>query len=295
MSTQPASVDAADNLKGMIWMAVYAALMAGMHAGVRMASESGLHAFEIAFFRNLFAVLVLAPWIWRLGLAPLRTKRLGLLVARGTLNTLCMLAFFTALTIGNLAEVAALSFTAPIYATIIGMLFFHEVVGLRRWTAILIGFLGVMVIIRPGFEALGLAQVLVLGSSLCWAVCMVMIKELSRTESAVTINLYMTVVMAPLSLVPALYHWVWPSPEQWLILLAVGGLGGAGQMALTNSLRLAATHVVTPLDFLRLVFVSVLGYLLFDQVPDIFVWIGGSMILLSVAFIAYREHVRRQL
>jgi len=294
MSSQPASVDAADNLKGMIWMAVYAALMAGMHGGVRMASESGVHAFEIAFFRNLFAILVLIPWFWRLGLAPLKTKRLGLLITRGALNTLCMLAFFTALTIGNLAEVAALSFTAPIYATIIGMLFFHEVVGLRRWSAILVGFLGVLIIIRPGFESLGLSQVLVLASSFGWAICMVMIKELSRTESAVTISLYMTLVMAPLSLVPALFHWTWPTPEQWLILLAVGGLGGAGQMALTHSLRLAATHVVTPLDFLRLVFVSILGYFLFDQVPDIFVWLGGSMIFTSVAFIAYREHVRRQ-
>ncbi len=294
MNSVSASVATADNMKGMIWMAVYAALMAVMHAGIRMASDSGLHPFEIAFFRNVFAMVVLIPWFWRLGLAPLKTKRLGLLITRGTLNTFCMLAFFMALSIGNLAEVAALSFTAPIYATLIGMVYFKETVGLRRWSAILFGFIGVLVIIRPGFQGVGFSQMLVLTSAFGWAVCMVMVKELGRTESAVTITAYMSLVMAPLSLGPALFYWVWPTWEQLAILLVVGAIGGAGQLALTQSLRIGETHVVTPFDFLRLIFVSILGFVMFDQVPDAFVWLGGIMVFASVAFIAYREHARSQ-
>lgn len=293
MNSVSANVATADNLKGMIWMATYAVFMSGMHVCVRLVSE-GLHPFEIAFFRNVFALIVLVPWFWRLGLAPLKTKRFGLLFTRGALNTFCMLAFFTALSIGHLAEIAALSFTAPIYATLIGMVVFHERVGLKRWSAILIGFAGVIVILRPGFHEIGFSQMLVLSSAFGWAICMVMVKELGRTESAITITAYMSLVMAPLSLVPALFYWQWPSWTQlgWLVFL--GALGGAGQLAMTQSLRLAETHVVTPFDFLRLVFVSILGYLVFDQVVDIYVWLGGTMIFAAVAFIAYREHARRR-
>ncbi|MBT6095659.1 MAG: DMT family transporter [Rhodospirillaceae bacterium] len=294
MNSVSAPVATADNMKAIVWMAVYAALMAVMHTCIRIASDSGLHPFEIAFFRNVFALVVLIPWFWRLGLQPLKTKRLGLLISRGTLNTFCMLGFFTALSIGNLAEVAALSFTAPIYATLIGMVYFREVVGLKRWAAILFGFIGVLVIIRPGFQGIGFAQMLVLTSAFGWAICMVMVKELGRTESAVTITAYMSLVMAPLSLGPALFYWLWPTWEQLALLLVIGAVGGGGQLALTQSLRIGETHVVSPFDFLRLVFVSILGYLIFDQVPDIFVWLGGIMVFASVAFIAYREHARRQ-
>jgi len=286
-------VATADNLKAMRWAVVYAALIAGMHVCIRLVSE-GMHPFEIAFFRNIFALLVLIPWFWKLGLAPLKTKRFGLLFTRGAVNTVCMLAYFTAISIGQLVEVAALSFTAPIYAILIGMVVFGERVGFLRWCAIISGFIGVLIIIRPGFEDVGYPQILVLSSAFGWAICMVMVKELGRTESAITITAYMSLVMAPLSLGPAIYYWVWPTWEQLGWLLVLGGLGGAGQLALTQALRLGETHVVTPLDFLRLVFVSILGYLLFDQVPDIFVLGGGIIIFASVTFIAYREFVRRQ-
>ena len=293
MNSVSATVATADNLKAMRWAIVYAALIAGMHVCIRLVSE-GMHPFEIAFFRNIFALLVLIPWFWKLGLAPLKTKRFGLLFTRGVVNTVCMLAYFTAISIGQLVEVAALSFTAPIYAILIGMVVFGEKVGFFRWCAIIAGFVGVLIIIRPGFEEVGYAQVLVLSSAFGWAICMVMVKELGRTESAITITAYMSLVMAPLSLGPAIYYWVWPTWEQLGWLLVLGGLGGAGQLALAQALRLGETHVVTPLDFLRLVFVSILGYLLFDQVPDIFVLGGGIIIFASVTFIAYREYVRRQ-
>ncbi len=292
MNSVSANVATADNLKGMLWMIVCAAFLTGMHVCVRLVSTD-VHPFVIAFFRNLFALIVLVPWFWKLGLAPLRTNRFGLMFARGALNTFCMLAFFTALSIGNLAEITALSFTAPIYATIIGMVVFREKVGFRRWGAILTGFLGVLVILRPGFQTIGFSQILVLCSAGGWAACIVMVKALGRTESAITITAYMSLVMAPLSLMPALYYWVWPTAEQFAWLVLLGALGGAGQLAFAQALRIGETHVVTPMDFLRLVFISVLGFLVFGQVPDMFVWIGGVMIFSAVAFIAYREHLRR--
>jgi drug/metabolite transporter (DMT)-like permease len=276
-----------------MWMLVYSALISGMHICVRLVSE-GLPPFEIAFFRNLFGLIAVIPWFIKLGLKPLKTDRMGMLVTRGAINTLCMLGFFTALSITPLAEITALSFSATIFATILAMFWFKEKVGIRRWLAILFGFAGVFVVLRPGFQSIGLGQLLVVGSSLGWGICLIIIKDLGKTESAVTITTYMSLVMAPLSLIPALFVWVTPSLEQigWLILL--GTLGGIGQIAMSESLRIGETHVVTTFDYSRLLFVSILAYIIFGQVPDLFVWVGGTMIFGAIAFITYREHVLRQ-
>ena len=118
------------------------------------------------------------PWFIKQGWAPLRTKRLGLMVTRGALNVFCMLAFFMALSITPLAEVTALVFTAPIFATALAVFVFGERVGLLRWGAIAFGFLGAMVVIRPGFETVGLGSMLALFAAIVWGVCLVIIKSL---------------------------------------------------------------------------------------------------------------------
>ena len=132
---------------------------------------------------------------------------------------------------------------------------------------------------------------LVIFSAVIWGACLVIIKSIGRTESSVTITTYMSLFMAPLSLVPALLVWQWPSGEQLLWLVGIGVLGGVGQLAITESLRSADTHVVMPVDFTKLIWVAIIGYLAFGEVPGIYVWLGGSMIFSATAFIAYREHV----
>ncbi|MDD9877193.1 MAG: DMT family transporter, partial [Magnetovibrio sp.] len=281
-------------LKGIFWMLVYGLFISGMHVSIRYVSTTGIHPFEIAFFRNLFGLIAVVPWFIKLGWAPLRTNRMGMLVARGTVNTFCMLGFFMAVSLTPLAEVTALGFTAPIFATLLAIFVFRERVGLRRWSAIAVGFFGVMVVLRPGFHEIGLGQILVLSSALGWGICMLMIKDLGRTESSVTTTTYMSLVMAPLSLVPALFYWTWPSWEQLAWLAFLGTLGGIGQMAVAESLRWAPTHVVAPIDFTRLLIVAGLAYLFFAEVPDSFTWLGGTMIFAATAFIAYREHKVRE-
>lgn len=278
-----------NNLKGILWMFAYAALISLMHGSIRHVS-AGMHPFEIAFFRNLFGLIAVIPWFIRLGWAPLGTKRLGLLIGRGALNTVCMLAFFTALSTTPLTEVTALSFIAPVFAAVLAIFVFGDHIGFRRWVAILIGFAGVFVVLRPGFTEIGTGQILVLFAALGWGVCLIIIKLLGRTESSVTITTYMSLVMAPLSLIPAAFFWTWPSWEQLAWLALLGTLGGFGQMAMSEAYRVADTHVLTPVDFTRLLFVATVAYLAFGEVPDIFVWIGGAMIFGATAFIAYREH-----
>mgnify|MGYP001175029476 CR=1 FL=1 len=283
----------ADPLKGMALMLGAGICMAAMHVLIRHVSDH-IHPFEIAFFRNLFALFAMAPWFVKLGWAPLRTSRPGLMLWRAIVNSVCMLGFFMAISLAPLAEVTALGFTAPIYVAILAIFFLGERLGLQRWSAILVGFIGVFVVLRPGFQNIGLGQILVLGSALGWAICLIMIKILGRTESSVTITVYMSIMMTPMLLGPALYVWVWPTLEQWGLLVILGILGGLGQMGMAEALRLAPTHVVMPVDFTRLIIVSLFAYLAFGEVPDAYVWLGSVMIFGSTAFIAYREHVKRQ-
>jgi drug/metabolite transporter (DMT)-like permease len=262
-----------------------------MHASIRHLSAE-LHPFEMAFFRNVFGLLFVVPWIVRYGVVLLRTERLGLHLVRTAFNLMAMLSFFYALSITPLSEVTALGFTAPIFTTVLAVLVLREVVGIRRWGAIALGFAGTLIILRPGFHEVGVGQLLTLFSSLAWACALMAIKTLSRSESSITIIAYMGLLMIPASLVPALFVWQWPVGAQWGWLLAIGLLGGAGQLCMTEALKQADTSVVMPIDFCKLIWVTVIAYLAFGEVPGSYTWLGGAVIFSSTMYIAYREQVR---
>ena len=275
-------------LRGIGLMFVSTFFFAGMHGSIRYLSAT-VHPFEIALFRNVFAVLVILPWFYRYGIATLRTQRLGLHALRAVFNIMAMLSFFYALSITPLSEVTALNFTAPIFATVLAALILGEVVRARRWIAIGIGFFGTLIILRPGFETIGLGQMLVLFSAMIWACALLVIKTLGRTDSSATIMSYMALLMIPLSLIPALFVWRWPDPLEWAWLLAIGVLGGIGQFCVTEALRQADTAVIMPFDFFKLVWVTGIAWLAFGEGLDAYTWIGGVVIFSSTLYIAYRE------
>ncbi|HLT02930.1 MAG TPA: DMT family transporter [Geminicoccaceae bacterium] len=275
-------------LRGLTLMFVSTFFFAAMHASIRHVSET-IHPFEIAFFRSVFALAVVTPWFWRQGFGLLHTRRPGLHALRAIFNVFAMLSFFYALTITPLSEVTALNFTAPIFASLLAALILGEVVRLRRWGAIVVGFAGTLVILRPGFAEVGLGEILVLFSSLVWAFALLVIKTLSRTDSSATIIAYMALLMMPLTLIPAAFVWQWPDAVELLWLVLVGLLGGAGQLLMTEALRSADTAVVMPIDFCKLPWVAAIAYLAFDEVPDLYTWLGGAIIFASSFYIAYRE------
>lgn len=282
-----------DNLRGLMWMLVCGLFISAMHASIRHVSAE-LHPFEIAFFRLVFGLLPVLPWFIKLGWAPLRTRRLGMLTLRGVLNLACMLAFFVALSIMPLAEVTVLVFLAPIFATVLAVFVFGEKVGILRWGAIGFGFLGAVVVLGPSFQDFSLGAALAMFAAVVWGVCMIIIKSLGKTESSVTITTYMSLVMAPLSLAPALWVWQTPSLEQLLWLAGIGIFGGIGQLAMTEALRVGETHVVMPADFARLIWISIIAYLAFAEVPGVYTWVGGAMIFAATAFIAWRERALKK-
>jgi drug/metabolite transporter (DMT)-like permease len=275
-------------LRGMMFMFIASLSGVFMHATVRSLSDE-LRPFELAFFRNFLALIILSIPLLRLGLKPLHSRRRGLHLLRGVLTTASMLAFFTALSMTPLAQVTALAFTAPLFATVLAIIFLGEVVRLRRWIAILIGFAGTVVILRPGVEAIDLGAGLTLFSAATWGAAIIVTRILGRSESSHTITLYMALIMTVLSFVPATTVWIWPSLDLYFWLFLMAAFGTVTQLCFTQSLREAETSVVLPIDFLKLIWATAIGYVLFSELPDATTLFGGAMIFASAIYIAYRE------
>lgn len=281
--------------KGLSPALVGAALMvlatlatAGQHATLRFLS-TGIHPFEIAFFRCLFGLLVLAPLFLRRGLAPLRTRRLGLHVLRSLLNVTSMLAFFFALSLTPLAQATVLNFTTPVFATLLAVLVLGEVIRWRRIAAMVVAFTGVMLVIRPEEGQASLGPLLVLFSAAVWGGGLVVTKLIVRTDSSVTIVTHVGLMLTPITFGFALFVWTWPTATELAWLLLIGVLASISQWSVSEAFRHAETGALMPVDFLRLIWASMLGYLIFAEVPEASIWVGALLIMASVAYITYRE------
>lgn len=275
-------------LKGIGFMLLAALMSSVMNSAARQVMDT-VHPFEVVFFRNLFAMFFVLPLMWRVGLSVFRTNRLGMHFSRATLNTVNMLVWFTGVSLAPLADVVALSFSAPIFTTLLSIFVLHEVVGLRRWTAIAVGFAGTMLVLQPGFGTITLGHGLALTATVAWAAILLIIKSLSRTESSLTIVAYMSVLMTPIALVPALFVWTWPTWTELAWLVLIGMCGGAAQYSIAQSFREADISLVMPFDFTKLIWITAIAYLAFGEMPSLATWIGGAIIFVSGLYIARRE------
>ena len=279
---------ASNALGGIGFMLLACVLFGAMHVGVRHVTQS-IHPFEAAFFRNLFGLLVLAPSFITHGWRPLRTRRFGLHCTRAALNVVAMLSFFYALSITPVVLVQALAFTAPLFTSVLAVLLLGERIRARRLTAIVVGFAGALLIIRPGVQPIELGPALVLASAAVWGYVVVLIKSLSRTDTAVTITAYMVLLMTPMTLVCALFVWTWPTEGELAVLVGIGIAGTLAQMCMTQSLRLAETMVVLPFDFTKLVWGAFFAWLLFGELIDTWTLVGALVIFSGGLYVAYRE------
>jgi len=277
-------------LNGIGLMIIATMLFSVMHASIKFMSAS-MHPFEIAFFRNLFGLLVIAPWFIKYGLKPLKTKRLKLHMARSFFNCIAMLSFFYSLSIAPLADVASLAFTAPLFASILAVIFLKEIVGIKRIIAIILGFIGALIIIDPVYSSINNGHILVLLSASVWSVSLIIIKVLGRTESSVTITSYMVIIMIPLSAIAAFFYWETPTLIDLFYLMIIGVCGTGAQMLLAQALRQGDTSIIMPFDFLKLIWAVGIGYLFFFEIPSVNTWVGSIIIFLSTLYIAYREKV----
>lgn len=275
-------------LKGALWMVLAAASFAGLTSVIRYMSTD-MHPIELAFFRNLFGLFFMLPWFWNAGLNALKTDRLKLHGFRSTIGLAAMTLWFSAIALMPVAEAMALSFSAPLFATVGAALLLKEQVRARRWAATVIGFIGTLIIIRPDGANLGLASGLVLAASACMAMAALSVKSLSRTENPNTIVLFMGLLMTPMSFIPALFFWTTPTSVDYLWFLLIGLLATIGQVSMARSFASADISAVLPFDFSRLVFAAIMGYLFFAEVPDHWTWIGAAIIFSATLYTAHRE------
>ncbi len=278
--------------RGM-FLSVFAAFAATcMQALIRSLSQQ-VHPFQIAFFRSFFAFLSFAPLFIRYGAQPLRTKRLGWHSLRGLLQGGAILMNYMALRMTPLAKVASLKFTQPLFTTIMAVLFLGEIVRARRVTALIIGLIGALIILRPGIIEVDAGALMVLGSAGLMSVTHIIIKNLTKTESSVTLTLYMTVFITPLTLIAAIPFWQTPTVKQLLLMFLMGLLGNVAQMSRTQAYRFSDLSALAPLDFVRLLWMALFGFVFFGEVPDVWTWVGGVVIFSSSTYIALRERQQR--
>jgi drug/metabolite transporter (DMT)-like permease len=258
-----------------------------MHSAVKYLSKE-VHIFEIAFFRCALVIFVLAPIIFQQGKKIFKTKQPKVQFLRITTNSVAMLCFFYGISTTPLAQLTTLGFTVPIFATILAVIFMKEKIRLRRTTALIVGFIGTIIVMRPDIS-IELGALLIIFSSFLWSICLIFIKKLTQTDSAVTISLYFGIGM-----IPATFALAFPVLEmidlrQFIILIFIAVTGTLAQTIMNSALEKGELALLLPFDFLRLIWSVLIGYALFSEEPTITLWLGGFLIIGSTSYIAWRE------
>jgi drug/metabolite transporter (DMT)-like permease len=251
---------------------------------------------QTMFVRGLISVVVLAALAWRTeGLQLLRTSNLRSHALRSLSGTISMFCWFTALTMIPLADFTAISFTAPMFLTILAMLFLGERIHRYRWTALGVGFVGVLIMIGPhlsfGDGATGVT--IALGAAVFGALAMMFLRGMSSGgEHAITITFYFSLTSMVCAAFTAFWGWPMPTGRQWLFIVLVGVFGVLGQLLMTFSYRYAEASTIAPLDYTNLLVAVAFGYFFFDEIPQVSIWLGAPLVIAAGLIILWREYRR---
>ena len=278
-----------DPIRAVIWITVAMALFAVLAACSRKAALMGMHPLQIVFLRNLSATLFLMPMLVMRGRSLLRSNALHLYGVRVGISIFSMTAWFYALALIPVAEVTAIGFLAPLFGTLGAIVFLGEKVRIRRWTALVIGFLGAMIILRPGTESFGLGQACAVFNAMSSGLVTVLLKQLSSEDDSGKIVFLTTVLMLPPTLVPALFVWETPGWEYAPVILTIGFTAVLGHYCLMRGFASTEASLVMTFDFSRLPFAVLIGWWMFGEVTDIWTWVGAAIIFASAIYITRRE------
>jgi drug/metabolite transporter (DMT)-like permease len=265
--------------------------IATMALFVKLSADAGIHLVETLFWRQAFAIPMILGWLVARGQLDLvRTARPGAQAVRAGFGLIGMVLNFGAITLLPLAEATTFSFTSPIFAVLLSIVLLHEKVGAWRWTAVLLGFAGVLVIAQPGGGDLPLLGAAVgLGGAFMIALISIQIADLSRTERPITIVLWFAAISTVVLLVPVLLLGEAHDRREWLLLLATGASGSIGQLLLTASLRFGKVASVIVMDYSSLAWATLYGWLVWNTLPPATTWFGAPLIIGAGAVIGWRE------
>lgn len=275
---------------GVLMMCVGVACLS-VNDAIAKALTERYSPIQILFLRNLIAFPFAVLIAYRMGGAgALRSYRPAAHLLRGVLWIVATLMFFTSIMHLGLAEATALIFVAPLFITALSALFLKEDVGWRRWTAVIVGFVGVLVVVRPGTATFQLVSLLPVATALVYAALMLGARWVDPRESVWTLLLYLTGTAGLLSAFVAPFYWVPVRTGDLWLFVGIAIFGTAGMTMMTQAFRLAPAVVVAPLDYTALLWATVLGWLIWHEIPDALTFVGAAIIVASGVFTVWREH-----
>ena len=253
------------------------------------------HPIQIFWFRQVALLLGVLMMLGLRGPSILRTDRQRLQITRGILVVCSSLLFIYAVRHVALADAVAASFVAPFFLTILGATLLGEKVGIRRWSAVFIGFIGALIIVRPGTGAIHPAVLLVVAAAGCYATRQVLGRLLADTDKTITTVAYTALTASFIGSVALPFFWQWPDNQlQWLALIAIGLFAGIGEVMVIRSLEVAETGAVAPIHYTMIIWGTLYGYLVFDQLPDHWTWVGTAIIVAAGIYTLQRDKIRKE-
>jgi drug/metabolite transporter (DMT)-like permease len=280
------------SILAILFMVLSGIFATSMHCLIRFATEEN-HPFEVAFFRTIFVLLIFLPFVVKNGFKTLKPNNIKLQSYRAIIGSVAMLCMFYGLSITELAKATALMFTVPIFATILAIIFLKEVVGIRRWSAMFIGFFGALIVLRPDIE-LGFGPLLILCGSLMWSSSVLMAKKLTQTDSTLSITFWQAAGLIPATFILATQVWQWPNLDQLIMFLLIAIAGTLTHWFLNEALKRAEISALLPLDYLRLIWSVSLGLIFFNEIPPAGLWLGAALILGASTYIGVRQAKKKK-
>lgn len=275
-------------------MLVSCALIAGIAALGRYLTLEGVPPLQVVFLRCLFALVFMLPLLAIRGADLVRTTQMKTYTVRVCVGLVAMITWFTALSLVPVGELTAISFLSPIFATVFAVVFLREIVRLRRWLATAAGFLGALVILRPGMVEMAPGIWIAIAAAVTMGLSTMFIKRLTGGDDPDRVVFISTAMMTPAMLLPALYVWQWPEAHVWPWLLALGPLATLGHVALARAFSAADASIVMSFDFARLPFAVLYGFLAFGELIDLWTWAGAAIIFAASLYTARRELMLRR-
>jgi len=252
-------------------------------------AQEDVNVYVAGFFRFFLGLLIILPYIIKKKDVVLKTTHLKQHFLRAILGLPAMLLYFSALVLLPIEKLTAISFVVPLIVTILAVFFLGEKIYIYRTLALILGFSGMLVIIRPGFVDISIGVYMVLFSALLWSINIIITKKISKNDSAITILAYQSIFMSLLSFFIVLFFWEMPSIKTFIYLILAALCGTVLHLTLNHAFKLVDVSMTQPYSFLNLVFASIIGYFVFDEIPDLYTWIGALIIFAGVLIISYRE------
>ena len=264
-----------------------------MGAGVKFLSDD-LHPIIICFYRSLMGLILITPFVVRNNFRALQTKNMRLQIFRASINIISMICWFSAIGMMHFEKATALGFTTPLFTTVLAVIVLGEVIRFHRTAALLLGVIGIIIIIRPGYVPFEFGTVLMLIASFSFSFVLIFVKKLSATDSSLTIIFYHLLYMTPVFFILSLFYWENINLYQLIVFTLMGASGLLSHWCLAQAFKMSDTTFVMPLQFTKLIWASLIGLFIFAEQPDIWTWVGGVIIFISVVYITYREAFKKK-